>query len=986
MSSIPTIVQALEKTANQKDADTRKSGEKEVKALSADPGFWSSLLTIAWSDIYSFEARWLALIYLKNNIDALWRRTKNPVAITSDEKAVIRGQLLPLSRAQLPSKLHRQVAIITARIARCDYPRAWPTIFDELKCLIIESANGKSPAELANVMVSTQQVVKAVTTARIGLARAELNKISPSLVKLLGYLYMHLMNQQNDESLTVAYSSLKAICTLMYNGSDRCHRFQEYCVFFQESLVVLQQLMRLLREQDSELLRKHILRFGKLYSRLLEKHPLSFCLMPNSLNVVEFYVAILMDFADDYTSDKDCRLDQSFFDKVVIQGMTIVRNILNIVRRDPSKSSTNQLPLTMQPRDERDRQDFLTSYELFNNLYFSANNFQKVEQITTVLITKYFSLRASDLESWDEDPENFFIDLTEADPEFQLRLSAELLFSSLIKVYPQQVGPLSMNFVATTIERNADDMQQIIKLDNALQCLQFGAQNFSKFVQIEPMLLQVFLPMLERTVNPTLFRIIGSRLAFVIIEWLPLQSSEEFRQLVYRVVINMYFSNTEANDLVIQLVALQALKTAIDDIDFDMEGFLPYTEATLQHIFKLITSAESMEIKKYILEILCTVVEQVGRKMNTDNCNTLLEILSQLWANSKSSELLKCVILQSLTNVVYATRDLSPITYSVAIPILRVSVDLNNPLSSVLMDDALGLWKGLLVSAMSSSEQICSIFPVLLMLLDHSNEHLAEVLDVTLSYLRLEPLLFDDSKSTFKLFTVAKEHFACATLEISMSVLQCLLEVVKKLPLADYADSIVESGLISILFNTISSKEGTTEPPLVVGIRETRVVLIFSWMAFHDPRTLKQIIEHCHVSGNACIFMEQCLCKVQTMSDPYDRKVFCLGLTQLLLEEPQAFLTLASKYIDMWSVLLDEVVETAQGDAEIYHAKDDLYPGESDDDLLPEQLRMREARLKEPVHGVNLCQFLEMVHSKLWEQGTAYQEALNGWKPLVAAR
>ncbi|KAI5060127.1 hypothetical protein GOP47_0024547 [Adiantum capillus-veneris] len=114
----------LEKALSQ-DESLRKPAESALTAGENNPGFCSLLLEImASKDInVNSSARWLASVYLKNNINHCWRvRRDSPV--TDEEKSYVRNKLLDLIREE-NSQIAVQLALVICKIARFDYPKEW---------------------------------------------------------------------------------------------------------------------------------------------------------------------------------------------------------------------------------------------------------------------------------------------------------------------------------------------------------------------------------------------------------------------------------------------------------------------------------------------------------------------------------------------------------------------------------------------------------------------------------------------------------------------------------------------------------------------------------------------------------------------------------------------------------------------------------------------------------------------------------------------
>ena len=77
-------------------------------------------------------ARLAASLCLKNAVNRQWRPQLHRAGIADAEKAALRDALLNLALAEAEPSVRLQLALSAARVARFDFPRAWPGLFDRL--------------------------------------------------------------------------------------------------------------------------------------------------------------------------------------------------------------------------------------------------------------------------------------------------------------------------------------------------------------------------------------------------------------------------------------------------------------------------------------------------------------------------------------------------------------------------------------------------------------------------------------------------------------------------------------------------------------------------------------------------------------------------------------------------------------------------------------------------------------------------------------
>lgn len=927
------VYAALEQASSQTDAEKRKHGEDHLKELKLQPGFLSGLLEVFCSGQADFAVRWLAVIYLKNTIEGTWRGAK----MVPEEKSHIRGQLLDIAGQQTDPKLRDQFVLVVAKVAKLDFPRNWPTLFQELGQRITSSSDEQT---LQNLLVATHQVLKLCATTKIGPARTNLNELAPTLLGILGQTYVTVV-QGNP---AVAYPALKAIGTLLYSGPERIYRAEE-------ARSIAKQLPEILKSMlpawEDPKIGCHIRRMGKIYARIADRRPVEFCKLPSSDQVLKLYYDLILHEATDLQKSEDNPW-REFHSIVVIQAASILRSLLDVCAKDVRTLSTSLVPLKLKCRDELDKEDLFQSYDMLN-LFYSQATMPLIE----VILTHYIVLRESEFEQWKEDPEGFVQEEILSTHEFKLNRSFQLLFFKLLKTFPS-VSDQVLDYVL-----KATRSENVLELDSALQALEFGSFTFSQKIQIQELLIGTLLPRIEANASNDSYRIIRRRVCLMVAEYVPLQSSDELRELIYRMTVEMMFGSNPLNDLPVQLAALQTLKSTVDDLDFEVEGFLPYADAVFHKIFDLLnTGIDSLDIKRYVLEVLCTLVEQLGTQLRVEHIQTILQILPPLWGEHTDNQLVKTIIIQTLRHLVDSAKEKSPLCHDFAIQVLQVSVDPKSTLFGYLVEDALQLWSSLIVNADQPYPVLLALFEPLLELLTVSTENLAEELGILASYIQLQPALMLNNGTLTKIFSLFAQYLPDASVEVAVLILTVIDLVCKLCPAGLVGEAFRDSGLVPLLQEYATAYNGD----FVLEIRSSKVFSALSWFSIQDPQLL------CHLFTFPNLVLPW-IRSIKNLGDPHDKKLQTLGLTRAAGVALDVTQSNAGELINLWTSILDEVQEV-NGDAEIYHSPD-LYPGESEEDLTPEQKRMRLFEPHDPVHNIE---------TKPLIAGVAQQAGL-GWAP-----
>ena len=78
--------------------------------------------------------RTLAVICVKNAVGRHWKKRRGPkaVIISPDEKEQVRALLLTTALDEPYALVATQLALVTSRIARLDWPSQWPSLFDAI--------------------------------------------------------------------------------------------------------------------------------------------------------------------------------------------------------------------------------------------------------------------------------------------------------------------------------------------------------------------------------------------------------------------------------------------------------------------------------------------------------------------------------------------------------------------------------------------------------------------------------------------------------------------------------------------------------------------------------------------------------------------------------------------------------------------------------------------------------------------------------------
>jgi len=163
------LTQALEQ-----DNNIRSAAERELSMLEQQTGFLSSLLNIvANTEHFPMNLRWLAAVVAKNSLDRIWRVTTQQF-VSNEEKTAVRQRVLSLLLQQ-DQLVATQLYLLLGRLARLDYPRDWPTVFENLVSLI---ESHETSWQLHRLLQALYEVVKAVESKKVDQYRFHQSAVS----------------------------------------------------------------------------------------------------------------------------------------------------------------------------------------------------------------------------------------------------------------------------------------------------------------------------------------------------------------------------------------------------------------------------------------------------------------------------------------------------------------------------------------------------------------------------------------------------------------------------------------------------------------------------------------------------------------------------------------------------------------------------------------------------------------------------------------
>jgi hypothetical protein len=366
-----------------------------------------------------------------------------------------------------------------------------------------------------------------------------------------------------------------------------------------------------------------------------------------------------------------------FREKVALQSMLLFRGAIKMIHNPTATfkckytvktPSSHRIDRPVPDRHKVEKEEIKTATTLFREQLFTP---QTVTHCMEILVTKFFILRQSDLEGWNEDPEGWNESWENAveSYEFLIRPCAEKLFNDLVVNYKEVlVQPLMTVF--NSIETVGKD--DILVKDAIYTAIGLAASalhqhlNFDQFIQ-ETLVNEV-------QVTAPGYNIIRRRVAIMIGQWVSVKISVESRPTLYKIMQHLLNREDPLNDLVVRLTAAHNMKRCIDEWDFRLEAFLPFVDDVFNKLMALIEEAEGTETRMGLLDVIGVIVDRLEHRVST-YAERIVRILPPLWEQTGDEHLFKQAILSILTKLVGAMKDNSVQYHSMVIPLIRYSVE-----------------------------------------------------------------------------------------------------------------------------------------------------------------------------------------------------------------------------------------------------------------------------------------------------------------------
>ncbi|KAI4759022.1 ARM repeat-containing protein [Aureobasidium sp. EXF-3400] len=1026
-----TLLNVLRSAASS-DPQQIQSGAKQLEHWEKVAGFYKHLQSVFIDKSQPFEVRYLAIIQLKNGIEKYWRKTAAN-AVSPEDKGVIRSRLLESGIEEYDHRLALQNALVIAKVSRFEYPQDWPDIISTLIIVLRRSSDSNAnPIHLPRTLLILLHITKELSAARLQRSRVALQAATPEIVQVLGQIYLGTVqswqealssNVGDQEALQqTMQSSLLAIKTLrrlLVAGYEFPNRESDVHQFWQLTYAQVGDFMNTISIQGATLpeelsapLQKHLLQLSKLHLEMAKAHPAAFVLLPNSLDLVRSYWALIKQFGETFGSrlttagsSEDDGEQKPFQEKVTLSGLKLVRACIKMVF-NPVQSFKYKHP---QDKIEKAEAIAAVKEQLLTDAF--------VTEVMEVVVTKFFVFRHGELEEWNDDPEDWEQSLEGESEgwEYSVRPCAEKLFLDLALNFRNLLTQPLLNVFYTVA---APDNEDILFKDSVYTAIGLAAAVLQQHLDFDSFLSNTIVVEVQKQ-KPG-FNILRRRIAILLGQWITVKVSAENRPLVYKIFQHLLDPNDSCNDQVVRITAGRQLKNIVDDWEFSPEQFLPYVQTTMTQLLSLIEQVENMETKMALLNTISILVERLEHHI-APYAETIIGILPSLWEQSGEEHLMKQAILTILSRLVTSMKAASVPFHHLVLPIIKGAVEPGSDTQVYLLDDALDLWANILIQTPApASPELLQLAPYLFSIFDLGSENLRTALDITSSYFLLAPseMLSDEMRkpliaSLSNLVGYVKADASGTVNNLVELIIRSAERIGGESAISTIASDLGESDFLRKQLRGLHGSwvaHCTTGPlardPPVDGIVETDYLSVLARLALGSENIFLQAVQASappiplsdttnqpSLHDSMKWLLEEWFSHFENIGDPSRRKLMCLALTKLLSTSQPFILSSLQSLMTLWTDMINEIREeggAVDSDTLVYDNIDQLRNTDPEVIEAPEDERRRALTFADPVHNVRTSQWIKH-YLQIAIQAAGGQEAFqNEWlvnvdKDVIAA-
>ncbi|PHH91348.1 hypothetical protein CDD83_810 [Cordyceps sp. RAO-2017] len=989
----PLTFEALCRTlqsATSHDHARRQAAGQQLVAWEQQQGYYSSLQAVYLDKSLPTDVRFLAVIQFKNGIEKYWR-SYTPLRtgmITAEERNLIRSRLFQGTVDEQDKTLALHNALAVAKIVRIDYPGDWPDAIPSI-IELLRSCKDDNQHHLCGTLQLLLQVAKELATARLRRSQTALQRVTPEMVYVLSEIYTAKSSAwmasltggqetqaETDLAMLNSLFSLKIIRRLVISGYDMPHGDKTVQSFWSSSQNQFGQLLTFANQDSAiaveyrDVIGKHLLQLTKLHVDMAEVHAASFSTLPNSLPLVHAYWDLVSKFAEVFDKSGGIRqgsadagtakakVEGPLLERLALRGLLLLRACVRIAFK-PAPTFKYRTP-DIKAQQERARE--VIKVELLKD--------DLIIQIVNCIITHLFVFRRSDLEAWEDDPEEWEQqEQSEGNAyEWEVRPCAERLFLDLLTNYKQLLVPPLLAYFQTAQGPQAE----IATKEAVYTAMGLSAAHVYQVFDFDAMLASTLVHDAQQ--QGGLYKVLRRRIAILISQWAPVKLSDDAsRPLVYQIFHHFLNPNDQTNDLVVRITSARQLRWIADELDFNTDTFLPYASDVLTQLIQLIQSVEVDETKLAILETVRILVTRMEEKV-ADFGDQLMSALPGVWENSGAEEyMIKQAVIAIFAALVLSMGSSAQRYQGFMIPLLSEAARPGSDLHLHLIDESLELWNAIMMQSNAPlAPEVINLASLALPLLEYQTETASQALSVIESYIIIAPeAMLEDQlrRPTLAALSGTLESRSREQVRDGTVCIEYLIRAAAALGGANGMSVVIQDMMATGLLNKIlSSLKDASEARQTTGpnrrisklnvLTEGDYFAILARLALSGPDLFVQMLSSAGDLEQVWAWLSSEWFAHTSGFDQIERqKLYLLGLTRLVeLPSPMQDLALGKlqDYLDMWTTLIMDLHNGSPGGADVL-VWSEMPDTEFD---TPKSVAEREFRAKDPVYSVHAFGFV----------------------------
>lgn len=882
-------------------------------------------------------------------------------------------------------------ALVAAKIVRIDYPKDWPTALPTLIALVRSSKNDNQ-LHLCGSLQLLLRVVKELGTARLRKSQSALQSVAPEIVHVLAEVYSERSSAwisflassrasskppEAEMAMQNSLLALRILRRIIIFGYERPHSdksVEHFWTLSQDQFGHLLGFVTGASPSEStadyqDVAGKHLLQFTKLHIDMAEQHAASFPLLPNSISLVRAYWDLVSSFADVFDTSGGIRqasadnrtakakTEGPLVERLALKGLLLLRVCVKIAFH-PAQTFKYRTP---EAKAEQEQAKMAIKEGLLKEDF--------VIQIVNSIISHLFVFRRSDLEAWEEDPEEWELqEQSEGNAyEWEVRPCAERLFLDLLTNFKPLLVPPLLSYFQTAQTPQAD----IATKDAVYTAMGLAAAHIVNVFDFDSLLASTLVHDAQQVGG--LNKVLRRRIGILISQWAPVKLSDTSRPIVYQIFRHFLNPDDETNDLVVQITAARQLRWIADELGFCIEAFLPYTSDVLTQLVKLVQTVEVDETKLAILESIRILVTRMEAEVSQFG-DQLMEALPSVWEKSGAEEyMIKQAVVAIFTALVMSMGSDSQRYHNFMIPLLSEAARPGSDLHLHLIDESLELWNAVLMQSEAPlASEVVDLAEFALPLLEYQSETASQALGVIESYIIFAPRAMMEDRLRRPILVALSGALDSRSLEqvrLSTVCLEYLIRAAAELGgsggVSVIMQDMMETGFLAkIMANLRNAWEAhqTTGPNKEVSklnpTTEGHYLAILARLAVADPKLFTQMLAAMGSLADVWTWLSAEWFAYMSRIDHLERqKLFLLGLTRLVeLPSPMQELVLGKlqDYLEMWTSAILELQDGAANGPDTLIWTE---PEETDYDT-PKSVMERQLAAKDPVHSVHALGFV----------------------------